>query len=296
MKVAELRAELESRGMDSKGLKAELLERLASASGGDATAAPAAEEPSAMEAETKDEVSEAPAKITAPDTAEFEGANALIVFVGNLSWETTQDQVQEAMAAHGAVSTELRTRKNGRSAGFALCTFADAASAAAAVAAMNGHELGGRPLSLRLDRGKRKKTPRKGNTPRTGKNKRSRSDSNKSDSNLTPRSRKRQKMPKELKEIPLIDADELARRKKRAERFGMMNEASEKKFALLERKMKWVEEVRALRAQEKAERQKKREAAEAAKAEFEAKKAKRAERFGAANAEAGKENTAEMTA
>jgi RNA recognition motif-containing protein len=71
------------------------------------------------------------------------------LFVGNLSFNTTEDGLRAAFANHAAESVKLMTdRETGRSRGFAFVDFADSASAKAAMEALNGTVLDGRPLRV----------------------------------------------------------------------------------------------------------------------------------------------------
>jgi RNA recognition motif-containing protein len=70
------------------------------------------------------------------------------VYVGNLSFNTTADDLREAFAAHGAVTSAqvVTDRETGRSRGFAFVEMADGGDAA--IAALNGAQLGGRALTV----------------------------------------------------------------------------------------------------------------------------------------------------
>ena len=72
------------------------------------------------------------------------------LYVGNLSFDSTEDGLREAFAAYGAVE-EVRIvtdRMTGRSRGFAFVTMGTAEEAAKAIAAMNGRTLDGRALRV----------------------------------------------------------------------------------------------------------------------------------------------------
>jgi len=73
------------------------------------------------------------------------------LFVGGLSWDTTDRELREAFEPYGDV-TEARVimeRDSGRSRGFGFVTFESEASATAAMEAMNETELDGR--NIRVD-------------------------------------------------------------------------------------------------------------------------------------------------
>lgn len=70
------------------------------------------------------------------------------LFVGNISWGVSDDQLREAFAAFGDVedSIILKDRATGRSRGFGFVTFTDEAAADEAIAAMHEKEMDGRAL------------------------------------------------------------------------------------------------------------------------------------------------------
>jgi cold-inducible RNA-binding protein len=82
------------------------------------------------------------------------------LYVGNLSFHTTEDVIQSAFAQCGEV-TEVKLmldRETGRSRGFAFVTMGSSEAAKAAIEKMNGADLDGRPLRVneaeeRRDRG-----------------------------------------------------------------------------------------------------------------------------------------------
>lgn len=72
------------------------------------------------------------------------------LYVGNLTFGTTEDMVRELFAQHGQVTEAalIMDRVTGRSRGFAFVTMDQAADAQKAIAALNGHELDGRALTV----------------------------------------------------------------------------------------------------------------------------------------------------
>jgi cold-inducible RNA-binding protein len=72
------------------------------------------------------------------------------IYVGNLSYDTTQDQLQTLFEAHGEVSSVnvITDRGTGRSRGFAFVEMATQEAANAAIAALNGQEVDGRALTV----------------------------------------------------------------------------------------------------------------------------------------------------
>lgn len=76
------------------------------------------------------------------------------IFVGNLSFETTENDLQDAFAAHGTVTETnlMLDRVSGRPRGFGFVTMSTPEEAQKAIAALNGAELGGRALTVNLAR------------------------------------------------------------------------------------------------------------------------------------------------
>ena len=71
------------------------------------------------------------------------------LYVGNLSFETTENDLRNLFAQHGSVTDVaiLNDRETGRSRGFGFVTFSDATGAKAAIDALNGKEVQGRALT-----------------------------------------------------------------------------------------------------------------------------------------------------
>jgi len=72
------------------------------------------------------------------------------IYVGNLSYDTTEATLREAFAAHGTVHMAriVTDRDTGRSRGFGFVEMADPQEAAAAIGALNGAELDGMVLTV----------------------------------------------------------------------------------------------------------------------------------------------------
>ena len=84
------------------------------------------------------------------------------IYVGNLSFEMTEEQLEGAFAAHGEVQSAriITDRYTGQSRGFGFVEMPDNAAAESAIQALNGREVSGRPLTVnearpREDRGSR---------------------------------------------------------------------------------------------------------------------------------------------
>jgi RNA recognition motif-containing protein len=76
------------------------------------------------------------------------------LFVGNLSFNTTENDLQDAFAAHGTVveTNLMMDRMSGRPRGFAFVTMGSPEEAQKAIDAMNGKQLDGRPLTVNVAR------------------------------------------------------------------------------------------------------------------------------------------------
>jgi len=72
------------------------------------------------------------------------------LYVGNLSYDTTENDLQDLFAPHGTVvgAQLIMDKMSGRSRGFGFVTMETKESADAAVAAMNGKNVEGRDLTV----------------------------------------------------------------------------------------------------------------------------------------------------
>jgi len=76
------------------------------------------------------------------------------LFVGNLSFQTTENDLQDAFAAFGTVTEAnlMMDRSTNRPRGFGFVTMATDEEAQAAIEGMHGRELGGRALTVNVAR------------------------------------------------------------------------------------------------------------------------------------------------
>jgi len=74
------------------------------------------------------------------------------LFVGNLSFDTTENDLQDAFAAFGTVTEAnlMMDRVTNRPRGFAFITMSTTAEAQKAMAALNGREMDGRSLTVNV--------------------------------------------------------------------------------------------------------------------------------------------------
>ena len=72
------------------------------------------------------------------------------IYVGNLSFETTENDLQDLFEQHGTVNEVhlMMDRFTGKSRGFAFVTMNDNAQSSAAMNALNGSQLNGRALTV----------------------------------------------------------------------------------------------------------------------------------------------------
>lgn len=76
------------------------------------------------------------------------------IYVGNLSYDTTEEELRQLFAQHGEVNSVnlITDRDSGRPRGFG---FVEMEGADAAIAALNNTELGGRTLTVNEARPRR---------------------------------------------------------------------------------------------------------------------------------------------
>ncbi|MDO8319278.1 MAG: RNA-binding protein [Rhodoferax sp.] len=86
------------------------------------------------------------------------------LYVGNLPYSFRDDDLQQAFAAHGTVTSAkvMMERDTGRSKGFGFVEMADDAQAQTAIEAMNGQQFGGRGLVVNEARPMEPRPPRSG--------------------------------------------------------------------------------------------------------------------------------------
>jgi RNA recognition motif-containing protein len=72
------------------------------------------------------------------------------IYVGNLSYGMSEDELRDAFGAFGQVSSVkiLMDRETGRSRGFGFVEMPNSSEAETAISQLNGKDLGGRPLRI----------------------------------------------------------------------------------------------------------------------------------------------------
>src|SRR5512136_1453352 len=83
------------------------------------------------------------------------------LFVGNLSYETTENDLHDAFAAHGTVveANLMVDRMSGRPRGFAFVTMSTPEEAQKAIEALNGASLDGRTVTVNIARPREDRPP-----------------------------------------------------------------------------------------------------------------------------------------
>lgn len=86
------------------------------------------------------------------------------LYVGNLSYSTTSDELQQAFAQAGSVveAVVMMDKMTGRSRGFGFVTMADQESADRAIEMYNGKDMGGRVIVVNEARPMEQRAPRGG--------------------------------------------------------------------------------------------------------------------------------------
>src|SRR5580692_3678840 len=82
------------------------------------------------------------------------------LFVGNLSFNTTENDLQDTFAAHGTVSEVnlMMDRESGRPRGFGFVTMSTPEEAQAAIDGLNGKSIDGRALTVNIAKPREERT------------------------------------------------------------------------------------------------------------------------------------------
>jgi len=88
------------------------------------------------------------------------------MYVGGLSWDTTDESLRNAFAKYGEVTevAVIMDRDTGRSRGFGFVTMADEAGSKAAMSALDGSEMDGRSIKVNEAKEKSSRGDRGGNS------------------------------------------------------------------------------------------------------------------------------------
>ena len=84
------------------------------------------------------------------------------LFVGNLSWDATQQDLEAAFGAYGNVASAkiMTDRETGKPRGFAFVDMPNDSEAQKAIQGLNGKEFKGRPLNVNEARPRENRPPR----------------------------------------------------------------------------------------------------------------------------------------
>jgi len=87
-----------------------------------------------------------------------EPVNEAVLYVGNLAWTTEEADLADLFSAHGdVVKSEIaRDKRSDKSRGWGTVEFANAEQAAAAIAALNGHNLQEREIDVQIRQGRKR--------------------------------------------------------------------------------------------------------------------------------------------
>ncbi|MEO0794010.1 MAG: RNA-binding protein [Verrucomicrobiota bacterium] len=85
------------------------------------------------------------------------------IYVGNIPYDLSDDELMGIFGAHGEVVSAkvIIDRETGRSKGFAFVSMANEDEANAAVEALNGADIGGRPAKVNIARPREERPPRR---------------------------------------------------------------------------------------------------------------------------------------
>ena len=83
------------------------------------------------------------------------------IFVGNMAFSVTEQDLRELFAPYGVVEriNIITDRETGRPRGFGFVEMADDKAAQAAIAALNGQDLAGRTLTVNAARPREERRP-----------------------------------------------------------------------------------------------------------------------------------------
>ncbi len=97
--------------------------------------------------------------------ARQEGKNETMnIYVGNLSYDATDNDLQTAFSAYGSVRTAqvVKDRETGRSRGFGFVEMDNQAEAESAIRGLNGTDLRGRSLTVNQAKPQAERSERRG--------------------------------------------------------------------------------------------------------------------------------------
>ncbi|KAG5184168.1 hypothetical protein JKP88DRAFT_163534 [Tribonema minus] len=86
------------------------------------------------------------------------GGDGNKLFIGNLGWSTTTDELYQAFSQYGQIQDAIvmTDRETGSSRGFGFVTYTDAGAAQAAIQGMDGRDFGGRSIRVNISEPKQR--------------------------------------------------------------------------------------------------------------------------------------------
>ena len=83
------------------------------------------------------------------------------IYVGNLSFQTQSDELEQSFGAYGEVESAsvITDRYSGRSRGFGFVEMPDSAQAQSAIEGLNGTDLSGRSITVNEARAREERRP-----------------------------------------------------------------------------------------------------------------------------------------
>ena len=80
------------------------------------------------------------------------------IYVGNLPFSATEQELRDLFGAHGSVDSVavITDRETGRARGFAFVEMSEASAASDAIRALDGKDMGGRPMRVNEAEDKRR--------------------------------------------------------------------------------------------------------------------------------------------
>lgn len=81
-----------------------------------------------------------------------DGGDQVNLFVGNLPWSTGWEELKDAFSEFGVEYADVKYGRDGRSRGYGIVRMATEDDAHRAISSMNGYEIDGRNMEVRMDR------------------------------------------------------------------------------------------------------------------------------------------------
>ena len=88
------------------------------------------------------------------------------IYVGNLPWKLTNEELEDLFKVHGAVRSAqvIKDKDTGKSRGFGFVEMEDDSEALAAIEALNNADCDGRPLTVNEAKPREERSPNRGSS------------------------------------------------------------------------------------------------------------------------------------